>query len=183
MADRDKQIITYVSQDEKVQIQEWADECGKSVSELARDAIMEYVDHDRTARIEEKVDRALTLLEDSEHTHTQGGNGQLSVPEKARKIAKRCYSNHDMPMQGTDVEIAIEDMAGGDDRTISKYKEQLKKRGLLYQHPMQPVWTDSKRQWVGWVENATVAKDVYGRADEYGMDTDEYDQIAQEVTQ
>jgi hypothetical protein len=141
---------------------------------------MEYLDHDRTARVEEKVDRVLTLLEDSEHTHTSDSS-QQSVPQKARDIARRIYQNHETPVQGKDVEIAIEDIAGGDDRTIEKYKEQLKKRELLYAHPLQPVWTDSKQEFVRWAEGATVNSDIHEITDEYGMDTDEYSKIATEI--
>lgn len=185
MPNRDNQVITYLSDSEHAQLKEWADKTGKSMSHLLREAILEYTDKDRTARVEEKVDRVLTLLEDTEHTHTRDSasksNGTKSVPEKARSIARRCYENHEVPIQGKDVEIAIEDIAGGDDRTLDKYKSQLKKRGLLYEHPVQPVWTDSKQQWVKWVEQCTVEKDVVEYVSEYGMDTDEYDEIAARV--
>jgi len=184
MSNRDNRVVTYLTDSEKSQLNEWADETDKSVSHLLREAVLEYTDKDRTARIEEKVDRALTILESGEHTHTQDmPGGSQSVPEKARAIAKRCYENHSMPMQGQDLKIAIEDIAGADDRTIEKYKDQLKKRGLMYTHPLQPVWTDSKRKWVKWVEGATVDKDVHEWTDEYKMKTDEYRKIVDEIQQ
>jgi len=187
MTDRDNQVITYLSDAEYSQLKEWSNETGKSMSHLLREAILEYTDKDRTARVEDKVDRVLTLLDDTEHTHTRDSvstaSGTKSVPEKARTIAKRLYENHDVPIQGKDVEIAIEDIAGGDDRTIDKYKSQLKKRGLLFQHPHSPVWTDSKQEWVGWVESCTVEKDVVEYTSEYSITTDEYDEIATEVGQ
>lgn len=181
MSDRNNRKVTYLTDEEASQLSEWADKSGKSESALLREAVIEYLDNGRGARIEEKVDRVLSLLGDAEHTHTRDGPSQ-SVPEKARSIARRCHSNHDMPMKGADVEIAIEDIAGGDGRTVSKYKEQLKKRGLLYEHPFQPVWTDSKTEFVGWVEGATVA-DVHEVLDSYSMTTDEYHQIAEDETE
>lgn len=185
MSDRNNQVITYLDDDEYRQLKKWSNKTGKSMSHLLREAILEYTDRDRTTRIEDKVDRVLDVLEKPEHTRTQGsastGGSTQSVPEKARAIAKRCYQNHEMPMKGKDVEIAIEDIAGGDQRTLDKYKSQLKKRGLLYEHPMQPVWTDSKKQWVKWVENATVNKDLHEWIGEYGLDSAEYTEIAAEV--
>lgn len=186
MPERDNQVIAYLDDDEYAQLKEWSRNTGKSMSHLLREAILEYTDRDRTARLEEKVDRALTLLENEQHTRTRDtGTTQpkepQSVPERARAIAKRCYENHEMPLQGNDLEIAIEDIAGGDERTLDQYKSQLKKRGSLYEHPMQPIWTDDKRQWVKWVESATVDKDVFEWTSEYGMETTEYNEIADEV--
>lgn len=159
------------------------------MSELLRDAVLEYTDLDRYERIEhemdqlhEKIDRVLTLV-DGEHTHTKGGDKTTSVPEKARSIARRIYTNHDTPVKTTDVELAIEDIAGGDERTISKYKEQLKKRGLLYEHPNSPVWTDDKETYVGWVEGAYHNPDVHKVTQEYGMSTTEYTEIAEAIEQ
>lgn len=186
MPDRDNQVITYLDDGEYSQLKEWSETTGKSMSHLLREAILEYTDRDRTARIEDKVDRVLSVLDEDEHTHTRrsaSSNPQKSVPEKARLIVERIRSNHDMPVKGKDVEIAIEDYAGGDNRTLDKYKSQFKKRGLLYEHPVQPVWTDEKTEWVKWVENATVAKDVHEWTDEYDMDTEEYNEIAAEVAQ
>lgn len=182
MTARDNPVTVYLTDEEKAQIAEWADKAGKSQSDLLRDAVLEFTDRDRAARIEDKLDRVLTQLDGDTHAHTPAATGSASVPERAREIARLVYQNHDLPVKGADVEIAIENVAGGDERTVSKYKEQLKKRGLLYRHPMQPVWTDEKREWVQWVENATVSDDVHDHTQEYDMDTDEYDRLAEEVT-
>ena len=181
MSSRDNPVTVYLTDAEKRQVEQWADESGKTVSGMARDAILEYTDRDRAARIEDKVDRALSLLSDGEHTRTREVGRNTSVPEKARAIARRLYDNHEMPVKGDDVELAIEDIAGADERTIRTQKEQLKKRGLLYEHPIQPVWTDSKRQWVKWVQNATVNTDVHEWTDEYQLSSDEFTEIAEEI--
>jgi len=179
---RDNPVTAYLSEEEKAQLQQWADECDKPQSQLVREAIIEYMDNDRSKRIEDKVDRCLTLLENQEHTHTRNPKG--SVPEKARMIARAIYANHNVPIKEKDVELAIENNGEvGDDRTVEKYKRQLKKRQLLFCHPMQPVWTDDKEQWVKWVENATVGKDVQDILQRHGMDMDEYDEIAMEAMQ
>jgi len=177
MGDRDNQVITYLDDREYKQIKEWSDETGKSMSHLLREAILEYTDHDRTARIEEKVDRALTLLEQDGDTHTQthaGRESQKSVPDKAREIASRIYKNHGAPIKDKDVRRAIEDIAGADDRTVRKYKEQLRSRELLYDHPgTSAVWTDERADWEVWAKNyidAEPTAHLTDVLDEYGMD-------------
>lgn len=192
MADRDNQVITYVSDAEKAQIKEWADETGKSVSQLAREAIMEYVDHDRTARMDEKLDRVLALLEDGEHTHTDSDaststEGEASpTVKRARKIARRIYDNHSSPIPDHDVERAIEDIAGAENRTLDKYKDILKKRGLLYEHPSDSsVWTDQRSEWAVWVADyvdATPTAEIIDYAENYGLESDEFELALAEAT-
>lgn len=189
MSRRDNPVKTYLSDEEDAKLERWATETGKSKSELLRDAVMEYTDLDRYERIEndlgqldDKVDRILSLV-DGERTHTSGGSGTQSVPEKARSIARRIYENHEIPVQSDDVELAIEDIAGGDERTVRKYKEQLKKRGLLYEHPTSAVWTDDKETYVSWVESAHHNPDIHEVTQEYGMGTTEYTKIAEEIEQ
>ena len=185
---RDTPVTVYLTSDEKAKLDDWASETDKSLSHLCREAILEYTDRDRTERIEhemrqvnDKLDRVLTLV-DGEHTHTRGGDSRTqSVPEKTRTIARRVYENHEMPVKMTDVELAIEDIAGADDRTLGKYKEQLKKRGLLYEHPNSPVWTDDETEWVQWMENAHVRVDVHEVTQPYAMSTTEYTQLAEET--
>ena len=154
MPRRDNPVTTYLSDEEKAELSRFVEESPDSQATVVRDALLEYLDFDRYARIESQVrknrdllERTLSVLEDDEHTHTRV-DATASVPEKARTIARRIHANHDTPVSGADVEIAIEDIGGGVDRTVVKYKDQLKKRGLLYEHPMQPVWTDEREVWV-----------------------------------
>lgn len=184
---RDNQIITYVTDAEKRQLKEWAAKTGKSQSELAREAILEFTDHDRTRRLEEKVDRILNTLDaaaDGQHTHTNSTSTSRSVPEKARAIADHLNQHHETPVKTDDVELAIENIADvGDDRSVRKYKSQLKKRDHLFEHPLQPVWTDSKQEWVNWMEGATVDADPHEVTDDYGVTPDEYADLAMEADQ
>jgi hypothetical protein len=182
-------LTVYLTAEEKQQLEQWADETGKSLSQLGREAITEYTDRDRVERVEsemramqDKLDRVLTLV-DGEHTRTSGPDRTTSVPEKAREIARTIYENHDMPVKAADVGLVIENVAGGDDRTVEQYKSQLKKRGLLYEHPKSAVWTDDKEQFISWVEGAYYNPDVHDVTQEYGMSVTEYTQLAEELEQ
>jgi len=185
---RDNVVKTYLDDEEKRQLVEWADDTGKSQAALLRQAVLEYLDHDRAARIEEevrelntKVDDILACVDDGgSHTHTT--SAPQSVPEKARSVARHIFDRHGMPIKTGDVELAIENIADvGDDRSVKKYKHQLKKRGLLYEHPNGNVWTDKTEQFVRWVEGAFVNPDVYAETDEYDINQDEYVEIVEEI--
>lgn len=188
MTNRDNPVTVYLTDDEKAKLKRWSDKTNKSISQLARQAILEYTDRDRVERVEsemnqlhEKMDRVLSLI-DSQHAHTSiPSDATKSVPQKAREIVRRLYQNHEMPVRNEDVEIAIEDIAGGDSRTLKKYKKQFKKRGLLYEHPVSPVWTDDKEQFVKWSENATVNNDVHDAIQDYGISATEYTKLAEEL--
>lgn len=189
MTDRDNPVTAYLTDGEKKKVKRWSDELDIAQSELVRRAVKEFTDRDRYERIEhemgevhDKLDRVLASL-DGEHTHTSGEPKTQSVPEKARSIAQRIYRNHESPVKATNVELAIEDIGGGDDRTIETYKNQLKKRELLYEHPNSGVWTDEKEQWVSWVENAYVNPDLHDVTQEYGISTTEYTQLAEKIEQ
>ena len=54
-------------------------------------------------------------------------------------------------VKDVDVKRAIEDVAGGDPRTMEKYKTMLRERGLLYEHPSESaVWTAEPDRWAKW---------------------------------
>lgn len=191
MSNSDKRLQIYVPEDEYQQLKEWSNETGKSMSQLGREAISEYTDYDRLNRIEQtlaqqqsQIERVLDTLENNPDTHAQtpvNKGGSKTVPEKARSVAKHIYEVHDMPVKDDDVVLAIENIAGvGDDRSIEKYKKQFKKRGHLYDHPNSPVWTDSKSEWVQWVESAHHEMDVFEVTDGYDVTTDEYNQLVEQ---
>lgn len=181
MSKRDNRVVTYLTDDEYKQIKEWAENADKPISQLLRQAILEYTDKDRLRRVEDKVDRLIELSESSTHTHTPNAN---TVPEKARATAQHIYEKHEAPVKHVDVEIAVENIAGvGDERSLETYFEQMKKRGLLYQHPSGTVWTDSKEQYVKWVVGAYHDPDPLDVTDGYRMDSDEFTEIAEEIEQ
>jgi hypothetical protein len=146
-------------------------------------ALRAYLDQDREARIEQKVDEVLGhLRDDGAHTHTKAPDRASATVEKARRIAKRCYRNHEVPMKEADVRRAIEDIAGADDRTIEKYTGLLKERNLLYRHPNSAVWTDDREQFVSWADAVTVGE-TPDCLDEYDIEDEEFlDEVAEVTT-
>lgn len=189
MTTRDNRVYTYVTDDEKADLEDYADEAGKSVSQIVRQAIREYTDNDRAVRVESKVDELAGEIEalrgqlaESEHTHTRAPDRASSTVEKAREIAQRVYRNHDPPIQEADVHRAIEDIAGADDRTVEKYTGLLKGRNLLYRHPTSAVWTDDREQFVEWADATTVG-DTPDCLEEYDIGDEEFMAVAEEVAQ
>lgn len=162
-----RQVKTWVGEETVTKLDELADNADKSRAEVLREAIHEYVDRDRVARIEDQLDRIEEKLDtptpqadtDTTHTHKAGsGMKQGSrATEKAREIIRRLQheaDNEDAVIQTDDVDRAIEDIAGADPRTLQKYKRIFRKRGLLYSHPgTAEVWTLDSQQWLGWLQS------------------------------
>jgi len=184
MADRDVVKKTYLTDEEAARLSEWADEVGKSESHLLREAIQEYLDHDRAARVEERLDRIEGKIDDlapaadatTTHTHKPESGMKQGSPaiEKAREIVRRLQRETDNPdgvVQQKAVERAIEDIAGVDPRTLNKYKRIFRRRGLLFEHPGEPeIWTLQSEQWLAWMEDylrLNGQKDAERVADEY----------------
>jgi len=159
MSERTNRLQIYLDDAEYQQLQEWSDTTGKSMSELGRDAILEYTDQDRLERIEEKIDRVLALSESGDsHTHKNSNTMQKGseTVEKARQIVRRIQENHGEVLKADAVNRAIEDIAGVDDRTIRKYKRLFRKRGILFEHPGEPpLWTTDANQWLEWMQDYT----------------------------
>jgi hypothetical protein len=169
MSGRNNRKYTYLTDEEAAQLSEWADETGKSESHLLREAILEYLDNDRTARIEDRLDEIEAKIDalpgqlqsDTTHTHkpdTPMSQAQATpATEKARDIIRRLQHEIDNPdgiVQVDDLDLAIEDIAGADRRTLQKYKRIVRKRGLLFEHPGEPpIWTLQSDQWLSWMED------------------------------
>lgn len=154
---RENQVATYLSDEELARVDEWCDETEKSRSTLLREAVIEYVDHDRAARIEgqvrelnQKVETVMAHLdEDTTHTHTSGQSTSIGC---AREMIGRIQRNHKEVIKADDVDRTIEDYAGADDRTLQKYKRIFRDRGLLFEHPGdRPIWTTERDMWAEWV--------------------------------
>lgn len=158
---RDNRAVTYLTDDEIAGLKAWSDETGKSVSNLIREAVREYLDHDRNDRIErqlaqlnDRVEEVHALVENSEHTRTNSAlsSGGSDTVEKAREIHRRISNNHEPVVKDEPVTRAIEDIAGADPRTVDKYKAVLKRRLLLFKHPHSAVWTVDRKQWLEWCQ-------------------------------
>jgi len=163
--ERNNHVATYLTDEELAELDGWADATDKSRSTLLREAIREYLDHDRNARVEDRLDDieaqlgeiAAAVDTDTTHTHTpQTGMNQTASPavERARQIVRRLQSNHDEVVKEDAVDRAIEDIAGLDDRTLRKYKGLFRKRGLLFEHPGEPpLWALNKSLWFDWMRD------------------------------
>jgi len=156
-------------------------------------ALSEYVDRDRYARIEEQVEENADLLaeirglvsdESGEHTH----KGPTTVRERAERIAADLQSADSHIITTGDVEQAIREHAGSSDRTFDKYKRELKQLGELYENPHHDseAWTVDRMLWVRWatdyVDNVPDAH-YLDLIDDYPMDSNDWDRITTKVTQ
>lgn len=191
VSDRDRAVVAYLTAEEKQALTSQAQSESKSQSEVLRAAIMEYLDRDKTTRVESKVDRidakldrVVGALAGDGNTHTHSQTASETV-QKTREIAQRITRNHEDPVRELDVRRAIEDIAGGDERTLQKYQRKLKERQLLFKHPSSSgVWTSDKWQWVYWVDDyvdATPDAVVSDYTVEYGIEIEQFDEIAMEV--
>jgi len=169
---------------------EWVEETeGKKRGEVGRhveNALREYINHGQGARIEEKVDKVLAQVSDQPTTHTHKQRGSETV-EKVRRMQQRLTANHGTIIKVADVDRAIEDIAGADDRTIEKYKRMLKRRSLLFAHPGESgVWTPEQQRWAKWCEDKIdnePSLNVSDVIEGYDIEFDEYDSLAQRVVE
>lgn len=196
MPNRDNRVWAYLTDEEEAQLEEWADKSGKSKSHLVRDAVLEYLDNDRASRVEgriddldDKMDRVVALLEnDGSHTHTEHVSQPSQQPrtttEKAERIAEVIQRDTDgIVFKQREVDAAIKEIAGGDDRTLRKYRGELRERQAAFEHPNaeSPVWTTDAEQFAKWadshvdaVPSADIVNDVL---EPYGMSLEEYEQL------
>lgn len=149
----------------------------------AENALSEYIDRDRYARIEERLDEIADHLDGFDGTHTRTPNG---TAEWREWIAEKLGESGRTVIPDDDVRRVIERGPGADDRTVEKYKEQLKRHGLAYEHPTSGVWTLDRGQWMEWAGNHTEnnpAIDVHDLIDPYPIDFDEFDRATTEVVE
>lgn len=155
---RENPVTTYLSDEEKADLVRWSNKTEKSQAHLLREAVLEYLDHDRTARIEsevrelqEKVDDILVSLDnDDTHTH-KGVSDALQTAREIIRVIQRNTDNPDDIIKTDELVRYIEDYAGVDDRTIRKYKDIFRRRGLLFEHPGDaPLWTLQTNVWSDW---------------------------------
>jgi len=185
MSERTEPLTIYLTSEEKARITEWSDKADMTLSELGRAAFREYLDKDRSARIEDKLDRLLAqvgdISDDDAHTH-MGTSEPRTVPEKAREVARTLINKDQDIIKERDLHIEIENLSGSDERTVEKHENQLKKRGLLFRHPNQPVWTSDREQFVKWVGGSTVGDmHITEELEDYDIDYEEFDEIMDRI--
>jgi len=163
MSRRNNRVVTYLSDEEEAQLEEWADSSGKSRSALLREAVLEYLDHDRAARAEDLARENQTLLEelhaqlldDDTHTHKDPNSmNQSSGSDTVRDLFSVIQQRHGDQhiIQDSEVTRVIEDERGTDPRTVRRWKSRLRDRGLLWEHPGQDIWTDDRSEWFDWLQ-------------------------------
>ena len=166
---------------------------GKTRGELGRmaeRALIEYMDNDRYARIEanqaethELLNSVLGALSENSTTHTHTADVKpMTVTEKRDLIAGKLRDREAPIMPERDVVDAIESVAGGDDRTIRKYMDSLRRSGKAFDHPSSDstAWTTDAEQFATWAlaefESRPDAsmRDIL---DAYAMDVREYEDL------
>jgi len=173
------------------------DRKGKIRGEMGRlveRAMIEYMDHDRQARLEDgqeemldRLDRLTAALSEGNGTHThKGGVSPTTVSEKSEIIASKVREEHDRALHVRDLNRAIKSVAGGDDRTLAKYHDQLRDGRLVYSHPSEgsDVWFIDPATWAEVVENYvdnTLDADLSDILNPYGMRIEEYDRLLASV--
>lgn len=141
-------------------------------SRLLERALIEYMDNDRSARIESKVDEVLDRLDEFEDTPHPPSQDSL---ERERQTATSSNPSSDTFNTRTEqaigaiaadlpdgtaisesmIETAIEDNAGASFKTIKKYKRLLKKRGEAIPSPItsEEKWYTSQTSLALMCEN------------------------------
>jgi hypothetical protein len=182
MSRRNNRVVTYLTDEEAKLLSEWAEETSKSESSLLREAVLEYLDHDRTARLSEQLDRieekvdGLATHSETETTHTHkepGGMNQSSGSDAVRGLFSLLQQRHGDQhiIQDSEVTRAIEDERGTDPRTVRRWKSRLRDRGLLWEHPGQDIWTDDRAEWLDWLKAYATTngpREAAGEAEQYG---------------
>ena len=134
------------------------DKKGQVRGEMGRElenAMIEYMDNDRSARIEEKVDELHEMMEESlseesldgERETATSSNGQSDDSDSGRSINQRTRDSlnaikaeipKDTTISASLLESAIEEHAGHSYKTLQRYKDMLIKRGEILEHPVEP---------------------------------------------
>jgi hypothetical protein len=169
------------------------DKKGKIRGELGREvenAMVEYMDNDRYSRVEsnqedthEKLDAIMAALGDTDDTHTHTADVSPTTVSEKRDIIGAKLRDRDAPvMPERDVVAAIEDVAGGDDRTIAQYQEKLRTSGQVYDHPSSDssAWTTDPEQFASWALaefNSRPDASIRDILEPYAMDPNEYEKL------
>lgn len=112
-------------------------------------ALREYMDNDRGARIEanldillEEIQEVKTLLDQKDAIHTQKSSDSDRPPETVRKLNEIISRIHDDAehelVKDEQIERAIKHVAGANSQTIRQYKSHLKSGGHVFRDPEIP---------------------------------------------
>lgn len=118
-------------------------------------AMVEYMDNDRSARIERKVDELHEMMSEassensldgetksatSSNGPSDDGGDEPSINQRTRDSlnAIRAEIPNETTISESLLESAIENHAGHSYKTLQRYKEMLKNRGEILEHPLEP---------------------------------------------
>lgn len=155
MTDRVR-IVGRIDPEIKKQFQEFVEEQTGGhqgdQSRLMERALVEYMDNDRSARIESKVDDVLDRLDEMESPPPPQSEDTLERERQSATSSNDPFDGYntrteetvaaiaaDLPestsINESMLETAIEDNAGASYKTLKKYKRLLKKRGVAIPSP------------------------------------------------
>lgn len=153
---------------------EWVEDVeGQKHGEIGRhveNALNEYMNEDRQARLEqnqhemlEQLDDLRARIADAESTHTHKDKPGCANPDVINAIHEEIVNKDKGAIKADHVERVIEEVAElpvGDDRTIRRYKRKLRQRGLLFEHPGEPpLWTADTSLWANWATREASSRD------------------------
>jgi len=149
MGDR-KPVTVKVDEDVWAKFKQFVDEKHDGVyGELGRAterALEEYMDHDRYARVEEKLDTILETVNDEKRRTKKGGPAQ-KAQERRENIISRLVDEKTVQVHRSDITSEIKAEGLSSDKTIKKYLKRITSDGPFMPHPNSPsLWEVDKEQ-------------------------------------
>lgn len=155
-----------VIQDFREYTQESKGKIRGEMGRLVENALIEYMDNDRSARIEEKVDALpeeivgalLEELPERERRNTQTTNTTTNPGSQTEKRLQSIVTElpDNTAVSEAMLETPIENHAGSSPKTLDKYKRLLKKRGHVFEDPTEPdSFVTSRNKFAMMCENSS----------------------------
>ncbi|MFC4540824.1 hypothetical protein ACFO5R_02635 [Halosolutus amylolyticus] len=134
---------------------------------LVERAMKEYMNRDRSARIEEQLEQmnsrqqkmlelmnnsaSLSSHDEAAHSHSTDVGAFTDLEPQVRKgIEKTLASLPEGEVDHSDIERAVHSAGRTDPRTVKKYRKVLESRGVLLPHPLkadEDMWIHGLRQF------------------------------------
>lgn len=160
-------------------VQDHRGDCRGALGRETENALREYMDNDRGARIEANLDILLdeiqevkTILDQKDGIHTQTSADSDRQPEtmqKLERIASMIQSNSadNVSVKEEYVERSIKRVAGANPQTIRHYKSELKSEGLAFEHPGQAsLWYLDEEQFFKKLDYCSDWREIIGEYSE-----------------
>jgi len=183
MADKER-FVFYLDEQEAAEWKAWIrDHFGKidqHKSEAARLAIRELMADDTDDDLDdvhEKLDEVQARLPDEQTTHTHNDEGTDALDQMVARIdaIDGVAKDHDVD----DIIIDVRGLEAGDERTLSTWRDRLRKSGEVWDSPYAPLWYTNVEPWLNNVEDADAA-DAEDAIDAHGLTLTEYAELCTE---